>query len=139
MGIYTSTIEIYLNKNCDIKDITDLVEKEVYKSGILTGIVNIFAIGSTASLTTIEYERGVISDLKNAIYRLVPDNIPYAHDMAWHDGNGHSHVQAAIIGPSLTIPIRNNRLTLGTWQQIVLINHDVRSRNRKVEITVIGE
>lgn len=139
MGIYTSTIEIYLNKNCDIKDITDLVEKEVYKSGILTGIVNIFAIGSTASLTTIEYERGVISDLKNAIYRLVPDNIPYAHDMAWHDGNGHSHVQAAIMGPSLTIPIRNNRLMLGTWQQIVLINHDVRSRNRKVEITVIGE
>ncbi len=139
MGIYTSTIEIYLNKNCDIKDITDLVEKEVYKSGILTGIVNIFAIGSTASLTTIEYERGVISDLKNAIYRLVPDNIPYAHDMAWHDGNGHSHVQAAIMGPSLTIPIRNNRLMLGPWQQIVLINHDVRSRNRKVEITVIGE
>ncbi len=139
MGVYTSTIEIYLNKNCDIKDITDLVEKEVYKSGILIGIVNIFAIGSTASLTTIEYERGVISDLKNAIYRLVPDNIPYAHDIAWHDGNGHSHVQAAIIGPSLTIPIRNNRLMLGTWQQIVLINHDVRSRNRKVEITVIGE
>ncbi len=139
MGVYTSTIEIYLNKNCDIKDITDLVEKEVYKSGILIGIVNIFAIGSTASLTTIEYERGVISDLKNAIYRLVPDNIPYAHDMAWHDGNGHSHVQAAIMGPSLTIPIRNNRLMLGTWQQIVLINHDVRSRNRKVEITVIGE
>ena len=139
MGVYTSTIEIYLNKNCDIKDITDLVEKEVYKSGILIGIVNIFAIGSTASLTTIEYERGVIADLKNAIYRLVPDNIPYAHDMAWHDGNGHSHVQAAIIGPSLTIPIRNNRLMLGTWQQIVLINHDVRSRNRKVEITVIGE
>ncbi len=139
MGVYTTTIEIYLNKNCDIKDITDLVEKEVYKSGILIGIVNIFAIGSTASLTTIEYERGVIADLKNAIYRLVPDNIPYAHDMAWHDGNGHSHVQAAIIGPSLTIPIRNNRLMLGTWQQIVLINHDVRSRNRKVEITVIGE
>ncbi len=139
MGIYTSTLEIYLKNNCDIKDITDLVQNEIDKSRISTGVINIFAIGSTASLTTIEYERGVISDLKNAIYRLAPDNIPYAHDMAWHDGNGHSHVQAAIMGPSLTIPIRNGRLLLGTWQQIVLINHDVRSRNRKVELTVIGE
>jgi len=139
MGIYTSTLDIYLKNNCDIKDITDLVQNEIDKSGISTGVINIFAIGSTASLTTIEYERGVISDLKNAIYRIAPDNIPYAHDMAWHDGNGHSHVQAAIMGPSLTIPIRNGRLLLGTWQHIVLINHDVRSRNRKVELTVIGE
>ena len=138
MNVYTSTIEIYLEKNNDIKDITNLVEKEVNSANIKNGIVNIFSIGSTASITTIEYERGVVSDLKKAIYRIAPDNIPYDHDLAWHDGNGHSHVQAAILGPSLTVPIRNGKLLLGTWQQIVIINHDIRSRNRKIALTIIG-
>ncbi len=139
MKVYTSTIEIYLNANGDIKDITNLIEREVKNSKIKNGIVNVFAIGSTASITTIEYEKGVVSDLKKIIFKIAPDNIPYEHDLAWHDGNGHSHVQAALLGPSLTIPIRNGKLLLGTWQQVVIINHDIRNRNRKIELTIIGE
>ena len=139
MKVYNSTIKIFLEPNCDIKNITDLVENEVLKSGVKNGIVNVFTVGSTASVTTIEFERGVISDLKKAISRLIPNNIKYEHDYAWHDGNGHSHVQAAILGPSITIPVRNGKMILGTWQQIVVINHDVRSRNRRIEVTVIGE
>ncbi len=138
MKIYNATISIELKNNFDIKDITRYVDNVVRESKIKSGIVNIFVIGSTGSITTIEYEPGVISDLKKAIYRLVPTDIPYEHDRAWHDGNGHSHVQAALLGPSLTVPIRNNSLLLGAWQQIVIINHDVRSRNRKIEITVMG-
>ena len=101
--------------------------------------VHVTAIGSTASLTTVEYEPGAIEDLKRAIQRLAPADATYAHEMAWHDGNGHSHVQAALLGPSVAVPIRDGRLRLGTWQQVVLINHDIHARRRPVEVTVIGE
>ena len=139
MKTFISELNIKLNANNDIKDITNLLEDKVVESGIKNGILNAFSVGSTASLTTIEFEHGVINDLKRAINRIIPQNISYEHDRAWHDGNGHSHVQAALLGPSLTIPVKNGRLTLGTWQQIVIINHDVRPRNRKIQITIIGE
>ncbi len=138
MKFYKNSLEFELNANTDIKDITYEIEREVEKSGIKDGIASIFILGSTGSITTIEYERGVINDLKKAINRIAPPDIQYEHNFAWHDGNGHSHVQAALLGPSLTIPVRNGKLTLGTWQQIVIINHDIRKRIRKVEITIIG-
>ena len=95
-------------------------------------------VGSTGSLTTIEYEPGVVTDLKEAVNRLAPPDLPYAHELAWHDGNGHSHVQAALMGPSIALPIRRGELRLGTWQQVVAINHDNRARRRKVEVTLCG-
>ena len=94
--------------------------------------------GSTGSLTTIEYEKGVVSDLKRAIEELAPPGADYAHELAWHDGNGHSHVQAALLGPSVCVPIRNSRLHLGTWQQVVAVNHDNKARTRQVELTLVG-
>ena len=139
MKTFISELNVKLNANNDIKDITNFLEDKVVESGIKNGILNAFSVGSTASLTTIEFEHGVVNDLKRAIERIIPQNISYEHDRAWHDGNGHSHVQAALLGPSLTIPVKNRRLTLGTWQQVVIINHDVRPRNRKIQITIIGE
>ena len=121
-----------------LEDITGELAAMVVDSGVKNGVLHATAIGSTASLTTIEYEPGVIEDLKRAITQLAPPGLDYEHERAWHDGNGHSHVQAALLGASLSIPIRNGELALGPWQQIVLINHDNRTRNRKVEVTIIG-
>ena len=121
-----------------LKDITGDLDAAVRESGVKHGVLHATAIGSTASLTTIEYEPGVIDDLKRAITRLAPPGLDYEHEKAWHDGNGHSHVQAALLGPSLSVPIRSGELALGTWQQVVLINHDNRARNRWVEVTIIG-
>jgi secondary thiamine-phosphate synthase enzyme len=121
-----------------LEDITGDLAAAVHESGIKDGVLHTTVIGSTASLTTIEHEPGVIEDLKQAITRLAPPGLKYAHEQAWHDGNGHGHVQAALLGPSLSIPIRSGKLILGTWQQAVLINHDNRPRNRRVEVTVIG-
>jgi len=121
-----------------INDITYDVEKVVAESRINNGTAHITAIGSTGSMTTIEYEPGVIDDLKDAINRIAPQDAIYKHELAWHDGNGHSHVQAAIIGPSIVVPIRNGKLKLGTWQQIVVLNHDNHARKRLVEVTVTG-
>jgi secondary thiamine-phosphate synthase enzyme len=95
-------------------------------------------VGSTGSLTTIEFEPGVVRDLMAAVNRLAPPDLEYAHEKAWHDGNGHSHVQAAILGPSIALPIRKGHLKTGTWQQVVAINHDNRSRQRSIEVTITG-
>jgi len=95
-------------------------------------------VGSTGSLTTIEYEPGVVRDLMAAVNRLAPPDMEYEHEKAWHDGNGHSHVQAALLGPSIVLPIRKGRLKLGTWQQVVAFNHDNRSRQRTIEVTITG-
>jgi len=110
----------------------------IEESKIVTGSITASVVGSTGSLTTIEYEPGVVEDLKRAISRLAPPGDVYEHEEAWHDGNGHSHVQAAMMGPSIALPVRKGRLSLGTWQQVVLINHDNRSRNRTVEVTIVG-
>lgn len=119
-------------------DITTELRRLIDKSEITDGHLSATMVGSTGSLTTIEYEPGVIEDLKEAINRLAPVGIEYAHEKAWHDGNGHSHVQAALLGPSLDLPIRRGKLKLGTWQQAVAINHDNRPRRRTIEVTIFG-
>jgi len=124
---------------CDIQDITSLVAATVNKSKIKNGMVTVFCPGSTGAITTIEYESGVLEDLKKAIERMAPAEIPYAHDQRWGDGNGFSHVRAALIGPSLTVPVIQGSLSLGTWQQIVFIDFDNRSRRRKIVVQVMGE
>ncbi|MBT8334466.1 MAG: secondary thiamine-phosphate synthase enzyme YjbQ [Deltaproteobacteria bacterium] len=132
------TIMVNLQIGPDLQDITDSLQLLVHDSGITNGHLSVFVVGSTGSITTIEYEPGVVQDLKDALSRLAPPGIDYAHEQAWHDGNGHSHVQAAILGPSLSIPIRSGRLRLGTWQQVVVVNHDNCPRQRVVEVTLVG-
>lgn len=137
--VHCDTFEVSLRAGPDLADVTPPLGRIVAASGVRRGSAHVTAVGSTASLTTIEYEPGAVEDLKRAIQRLAPADAVYAHEMAWHDGNGHSHVQAALLGPSLAVPIRDGRLRLGTWQQVVLINHDIHARRRSVEVTVIGE
>ncbi len=134
----TQSIHVDLKTGCDIRNITNEVNKVIKDNKISTGIVNIFVIGSTGSVTTIEYEPGVVEDLKHAINTLAPIGLEYAHEKAWHDGNGHSHVQAALLGPCIAIPVFSGKMKLGTWQQVVAINHDNHPRNRKIEITITG-
>jgi len=133
-----ATLEADLRVGPDIRDITDDLNRIVGRSGIEKGQLSASIVGSTGSLTTIEFEPGVVQDLKDAINRLAPQDLAYAHELAWHDGNGHSHVQAALLGPCLALPIRRGRLRLGTWQQVVAINHDNRARRRAIEVTLIG-
>ncbi|MEI8172403.1 MAG: secondary thiamine-phosphate synthase enzyme YjbQ [Deltaproteobacteria bacterium] len=122
----------------DVIDITTQVSKKVTESGITEGQVLIFVPGSTAAITTIEYESGVVQDLKEAVERLAPEGIFYRHDARWGDGNGYAHVRAALLGPSLTVPLVNGCLVLGTWQQIVLVDFDNRPRDRKILVHISG-
>ena len=135
---FYGTIEVSLSTGPDLIDITDKLSNCVSRCHIIDGMVSAFMVGSTGSLTTIEYEPGVVADLKEAINRLAPPDLPYAHELAWHDGNGHSHVQAALMSPSITLPLRSGKLRLGTWQQVVAINHDNHPRKRSIEVTIIG-
>lgn len=123
----------------DTKDITEIVEEAIAQSGLDSGIVTVFVPGSTAGLSTIEYEDGVVGDLADAVQRVAPSDIPYAHNARWGDGNGHAHVRAALIGPSLTIPFTNAKPMLGTWQQVVLLDFDNRPRQRRLILQMIGE
>lgn len=137
--MFHTTISCDTHGEGEIVDLTPRVRDAVGKSGILDGIVNIFVTGSTAAITTIEYEVGVLSDLKRALSKIAPDTIPYDHDQAWGDGNGRSHVKAALVGPSVTLPVKNGMLQCGTWQQIVLLELDIRqSRHRTVHCTIVG-
>ena len=136
--IFHDSISVNLNVGPDIRDITGQLEAMLPGSGIENGVLHVFVVGSTGSVTTIEFEPGVVEDLKAAVERLAPKGAYYAHEEAWHDGNGHSHVQAALLGPSLSIPVRHGRLRLGTWQQVVVINHDNRARERTIEVTITG-
>ncbi len=122
----------------DVLNVTPQVERAVSASGVQSGIVLAFTPGSTAGLTTMEYEPGAVSDLKDAIARIAPEGIAYAHDARWGDGNGFSHVRAALLGPSLSLPIRGGALVTGTWQQVVLVDFDNRPRSRRVEVQVLG-
>jgi secondary thiamine-phosphate synthase enzyme len=139
MTVVTKDITLQSRGNCDIIDITSQVVKNVEKSGVNSGIVTLFIVGSTAGITTIEYEPNLLSDFKNMWDRVIPQNIPYEHNKTWGDGNGHSHVRASTLGASLIIPFANKKLTLGTWQQIVLVDFDNRPRSRKITIQVLGE
>jgi secondary thiamine-phosphate synthase enzyme len=137
--IKTDKISLSTRGHCDIVDITPQVEQQLAKTNIDSGTVTVFVTGSTAGVTTIEYEPGLISDLKEMWHRLAPENIPYAHDRAWGDGNGHSHVRASLLGASLVIPFSHKRLALGTWQQIVLLDFDNRPRSRQIVVQIMGE
>ena len=135
---FIETVEVHLPTGPGIGDITQELRTLVATSGIIDGSLGATIIGSTGSLTTIEFEPGVVKDLQRAINRLAPPGDDYAHELAWHDGNGHSHVQAALLGPSVVLPIRDRHLLLGTWQQVVAINHDTHARRRNVAITITG-
>lgn len=139
MTVTNRSIQLNTRGNCDIIDITSEVAREVSNSGISSGTATIFIVGSTAGVTTIEFEPGLLADFKDMWERVLPRNIPYQHDRAWGDGNGHSHVRASLLSASLTIPFVNKKLTLGTWQQIVIIDFDNRPRSREIIIQVIGE
>lgn len=139
MVTYTADIQVETQGEPDIIEITKKVEEQVKKSGIQSGIITIFCTGSTSAITTIEYEPGLLKDLPEAFERFAPRDAVYEHHLRWQDGNGHSHVRASIIGPSLTIPIIKGRMPLGTWQQIVFLELDVRSRTRRIVIQALGE
>ncbi|MHA1949369.1 MAG: secondary thiamine-phosphate synthase enzyme YjbQ [Candidatus Thorarchaeota archaeon] len=139
MTTYNDTIAFETRGDCDMIDITPEVAETVKGSGMKTGICTVFCTGSTGSVTTIEYEGGLLQDFPKAMERLAPKDAVYEHHLRWGDGNGHSHVRASILGPSLTIPFVNGRLTLGTWQQICFIDFDNKPRNRKLEVVLIGE
>jgi len=139
MTVTSKTIQLSTKGNCDVVDITSEVAREVGDSGISNGTATIFITGSTAGVTTIEFEPGLVADFKDMWDRVIPQNISYKHDRAWGDGNGHSHVRASLLSASLTVPFINKRLALGTWQQIVLLDFDNRSRSREIVVQVSGE
>jgi secondary thiamine-phosphate synthase enzyme len=139
MTVVTKELTFQTKGNCDLIDITSEVAESVEKSETSNGTITLFITGSTAGITTIEYEPRLLSDFRDMWDRVVPQNIPYEHNKTWGDGNGHSHVRASTLGPSLTIPFTNRRLTLGTWQQIVLVDFDNRPRSRKVILQIMGE
>ena len=139
MLVISEDISVSARGYCDIIDITPQVRQKIKSSGIKNGIATLFVPGSTGAITTIEYESGVVNDLKNAIEKIAPENIPYKHDARWGDGNGFSHVRAALLGASLSIPVRDSSPTLGTWQQIVFIDFDNRPRKRSIIVQIVGE
>src|SRR3990172_3371715 len=139
MPVKTTSISISTRGNADIHDITDQITNAVSKSGLRDGAVTVFCPSSTSALTTIEYESGALSDLRRLFDEIIPENREYAHKARWHDGNGHSHIRAALLGPSLTIPFVDGRLTLGTWQQVIYVDFDTGPRQRKLVVQLIGE
>ena len=139
MTIFSEEISFSTKGFSDTIDITNLVASVLKRSGIANGLITVFCPGSTGAVTAIEYESGVLKDLQKAIEKIVPSNIPYEHDKRWGDGNGFSHVKAALMKPSLTIPVVKGRMTLGTWQQIVFIDFDNRKRERNLLVHIIGE
>ena len=139
MAVRTISISLRTQGNADIQDITEQIVDAVSKSGLMSGTVTIFCPSSTSALTTIEYESGALSDLRRLFDEIIPSDREYAHNERWHDGNGHSHVRAALLGPSLTIPFVERQLTLGTWQQVIYVDFDNRPRQRKLFVQLIGE
>ena len=139
MNVISKQITFPTKKEGDILDITNKVSEAVAETKLQNGIVTVFVTGATGALTTIEYEPGLLMDFPNMLERIAPKNFSYEHEKRWHDGNGHSHVRASLIGPSITVPFINGKLTLGTWQQIVFVELDARNRVRNLVVQVIGE
>jgi len=139
MRIVSEQIGLKTRGQVDTLDITDEIQDVVKLNKIENGIVTVFVPGSTAAVTTIEFEPGLLTDFPNMLERIAPRNASYEHERRWHDGNGHSHVRASLLGPSLTIPIKSGKLTLGTWQQLVLVEFDTRSRSRELVVQILGE
>ena len=138
--VKTQSINVKTRGNCDIVDITVQTRQALANSQLTSGTITLFNVGSTAGITTVEYEPGLVNhDLAAAFERLAPQNDLYQHEQTWHDDNGHSHVRATMLGPSLVVPFIDGELTLGTWQQIVLIDFDTRSRTRNIICQIIGE
>jgi len=139
MEIETHSIQVETRGNCDILDITTAVSNLISNHDFVEGNVLVFAGGSTAGITTIEYEPGLLKDYPKFFDRIAPVNLNYDHDNTWHDGNGHSHIRAAIQGASLTVPFSKGRLLLGTWQQIIFVDFDNRSRRRDITVQITGK
>jgi len=139
MATETHQIVVKTTAETDIIDITPEVIQGLFRSSLRDGTLTLFIPGSTAALTTIEYESGAIHDLKEAIERMAPEDLYYKHNERWHDGNGYSHVRSALLGPSLQIPVIDGKMTLGTWQQIVLLDFDNRPRERRIIAQLLGE
>ena len=139
MTVYSSELAVQTRGDGDTVDVTGPVRHESARSGVDSGIVLVSVIGSTAAMTTIEYESGLVADLGKAWERVAPSGVAYEHDKRWGDGNGHSHVRAAILGPSTSIPLIHGELALGTWQQVVLVDFDTRPRTRRIVVQVLGE
>ena len=137
--IVSKQLTVKTHGNGDALDITPGVERAIAESNLGNGVVTLFVVGSTAALTTIEYEEGAVNDLARAIERIAPRGIEYEHHLRWGDDNGHSHIRAALLGPSLSVPFVQGKLTLGTWQQIILIDFDTRPRQREVVAQIVGE
>ncbi len=137
--VVTDSIDLETRGHADMLDITGEVAAKVKDSGVRSGIVTVFCPGSTSAITTIEYEPGALADLKRTFDEIVPPDREYAHNLRWGDGNGHSHVRAALLGPSLSVPVVDGELQLGTWQQITYCDFDNRSRSRRLIIQIIGE
>lgn len=139
MTVTTSAIKLSTQGNTDIQDITAHVARAVQTSGLKNGIVTIFCPSATSALTTVEFEGGLLSDLRRTLDELVDPQRNYDHNARWGDGNGHSHVRAALLGPSITVPFVDGSLTLGTWQQIVYLDFDNRARRRELVVQIMGE
>jgi secondary thiamine-phosphate synthase enzyme len=139
MNISTISLQLNTRGNADIVDITAAVSEMLSKAEQKNGILTVFCPSSTSALTTIEYEPGCVADLRQLFETLIPQDRAYQHENTWHDGNGHSHMRAVLLGPSLTVPFVDGRLTLGTWQQIIYIDFDVRPRRRELVVQVMGE
>ncbi len=137
--VVTRYVSVDTRGHGDVIDITEQVSKAVAESGIANGIATIFTPSATSGLTTIEYESGCITDLQALFERIAPESIDYRHNLRWGDGNGHSHVRAALLKASFTVPVVNGRLTLGTWQHLVLVDFDVRPRHRELVVQCLGE
>ncbi len=137
--VITQTVGLQTQGHGDVKDITRPVAELVAASGLSDGVVALFCASSTSALTTIEFESGAVADLRRLFDEIAPPDRPYQHNLRWGDGNGHSHVRAALLGPSLSVPFVDGRLTLGTWQQIVFVDFDNRPRTRKIIAQIIGE
>jgi len=137
--VHREEITISTKSHGDMHDLTQRVGAVVAKSGVRNGTVNVFNVGSTAAVGTIEFEPGLERDLPEMLLRLIPPSREYGHEQAWHDGNGHSHLQATLMGPSLTVPVANGEPMLGTWQHIFHLECDARGRTRTVVVTVVGE
>ena len=139
MTVFQSEILLKQTHETDIVDITSELERLVRQSGIKNGIITVFVGGSTGAIITLEFEPGLLRDIPEFLERIAPKSLDYFHEQTWHDGNGHSHVRASLLGPSLTIPITKGHMIHGTWQQIAFVELDVKPRTRQLFVTIIGE
>jgi len=139
MAVVSATLRLRSGRGYEVHDVTAHVRAAVQESDLQSGIVTVFVPGSTGGLTTVEYEPGLVKDLEEFFDRVIPEGPPYHHDQRWHDGNGHAHVRASLIGPSITVPFEDGDLELGTWQQIIFLDFDPPARDRTLRLKIIGE